>query len=88
MAALVVVGGRAATVLDQEQHEPMAGAVEVGVVGIDGQQHRVGLHAGIEPVDQPLEVGRAADAVEQAGLGHGRIQAIAPRAPRRRVSAA
>ena len=50
----------------------MAGAGEVVVVGVDGEQHGVRLDALVEAVDEALEVGHAADAVVEGSLGHGR----------------
>ena len=45
MAALIVVGGRAAPVLDQEQGEPAPGRLQVEL-RVDRTEHRVGCHPG------------------------------------------
>ena len=51
----------------------MAGACEVGVVGVDGEQDWIRLDAGVEAIDQALEVGHPADTLVQGPLAHGRI---------------
>ena len=61
MATLVGVRRGPAPVLGEEQRQPVASAREVGLLGIQREQHVVGGHAGVERVDEALEERHAAD---------------------------
>ena len=64
MAALEVVGARAAPVLGEEQRQPVAGTGQV-LLRIERPNDRVGRDAVIEAPDETLEERHAADTVVQ-----------------------
>ena len=73
VAALVVVGARAAPVLGQEQGQATLGRREVRL-RVERPQDRIVGDAGVEPADEVLEEGHPAGAVVQAdGRRQGRV---------------
>src|SRR5450759_2421251 len=71
MAALLQVRGGSAPVLDEEQREPAARPDEVLLLRVQRSQRRVGRDAQVETLNQPFEVGQAADLVVERRLEHG-----------------
>ena len=65
MTTLETVGRRPAPVLDQEEREVLLAGAEI--LRVERPKHGIGLHAGVEAVDQVEKEGPAADAVVQGG---------------------
>src|SRR6188472_742951 len=79
MAALVVVGARAAPVLREEERQATLGGGKIGL-GIERPEDRVGGDAGVEPADEVLEEGHPTGSLVQADgrqVGHRRSLASA-----------
>jgi hypothetical protein len=69
--ALGAVRARTAPVLGEEQGQASAGRSQVHRIRVEGEEHGVGRDPGIEPVDEGLEEGHAADGVVEGWIGHG-----------------